>query len=236
MLSDIHVCVCVPSQGTWVADFGKSITLAFSYFAQHRVGQCRSQRLSLLTVSGSMLPFQRHELLKSSVQAGSTHTLFLDSDMSFPMDTINRLLERDKPVIAANCTTRAHPVVTTSAGMDGKKVISKGKTGVQEILHTGLAVFMLKTELVKKLIPPVFMQEWVPVLRAHCGEDIYFCHKLREEAGARIYVDHDLSIQVKHHGQAAFGHEDVCEALQASWNSENNIPTEVEKTPDEPTC
>lgn len=210
MDKDIHLCVCVPSHGQWVADFGKSLAIAFAHFPQVRVKGVRSQKLSLLTISGSMLPFERHELTRNALQAGATHILFLDSDMSFPADTFIRLLEHDVPVVAANCTTRAKPVVTTSASAkNGQKVLSKGKHGLEEVLHTGLAVFLVRADVVKKLRPPLYMQEWIPHLKAHCGEDIYFCHKLREEAGVKVLVDHDLSVQVKHHGGCAFGHDDV---------------------------
>ena len=45
-------------------------------------------------------------------------------------------------------------------------------------------------------------------MKAYCGEDVYFCQKL-VDAGARLYIDHDLSVQVQHIGSYSYGHEDL---------------------------
>jgi len=208
MEKEIRIGVCIPSTGEWVDDFGRSLALVFSYFAQHRVGKCRAQRLSLLTSAGSMLVFLRHKLTASAIKANCTHVLFLDSDMAFPMDLLNKMLEQDKDVLALNCTTRHKPIQFTAFDLDEKRLDSRKKHGTQKISHGGLAVMLIRTSVLKQLTPPLFMMEWIAEAQAYCGEDVYFCMKLQEK-GIDIYTDHDLSRMIKHVGRKVFSHEAI---------------------------
>lgn len=205
---DIHVCVCVPSTGLWNDDFGKSLALMFSYFAQVKVKGTRTQRMSLLTMRGSMLSFQRHELVRIALKNGATHVFFLDSDMIFPKNILNRLLESKKQVIGCNCTTRVPPILPVAADLKGERLSSIGKHGYEKISHVGMAVFLFEADVVKPLKPPLFMQEWVHDLKATCGEDVYFCMKL-QHIGVDIWIDHDASRTIKHIGIRAYGHNDI---------------------------
>ena len=40
----------------------------------------------------------------------------------------------------------------------------------------------------------------------YCTEDVTFCNKVRA-AGNQIWIDHDLSREIRHVGSVAFGHE-----------------------------
>lgn len=208
MREHIHVGVCVPSTGEWVDDFGRSLALVCSYFAQNRVGGCKSQKLSLLTSAGSMLVYLRHKLTVSAIQAGCTHILYLDSDMAFPMELLNKMLLREKAALMLNCTTRHDPIKPTCFDMKEQRLDSRKKFGCQKISHGGLAVTLMETDAVKLLTPPLFMMDWIPGMNAYCGEDVYFCMKL-QEVGVQMWTDHELSQQIKHVGRKVFGHEDV---------------------------
>ena len=173
-MKHIHVGVCVPSGGEWVDEFCKSLALMCSYFAQNRVEDCDCQRLSILTARGSMLVDLRHRLTGMAVKAGCTHILYLDSDMSFPKDTLNKMLKEGMPVLLLNCTTRNDPPQPTAFDVDQERLDSRGKVGVQRVSHGGMAVMLVETEVVKRLTPPLFMMDWIPDMKAYCGEDVYF--------------------------------------------------------------
>jgi hypothetical protein len=104
MIDHIHVCVCVPNTGSWRNETAKSVALMFSYFAQNRVGKAKSQRLSLLTAEGSMLSQSRQNLAQKAMKAGCTHIMFIDSDMEFPMNTLNEKPRRT--VLRLNADSR----------------------------------------------------------------------------------------------------------------------------------
>jgi len=40
------------------------------------------------------------------MREGCSHILFIDSDMTFPQDMIQRLIDRDVDIVAANCARR----------------------------------------------------------------------------------------------------------------------------------
>jgi len=207
-MKDYHVAVCVPSTGEWVDDFGKSLALMFSYFAQNRVKGARSQRMSLLTAKGSMLVYLRHLLTVNALRSKATHILYLDSDMAFPKDLANKMLERDKPVLALNCTTRVRPVQPTAFDMQEQRIDSRKRHGVEEIAHAGMAVMMVEATQLRNVRPPLFMMEWMPEENAYCGEDVYFCMRL-QEAGVKIFTDHELSLTIKHVGRHSYSHDDL---------------------------
>lgn len=211
MSKDINVVVCIPSTGNWQSETSKSLALMVSYFGIHKISYSRKQTVSVLTTDGSMLSALREIMVKKSLQHNYTHILFVDSDMEFPMNALNHLLTvgRDKDFIGANCVTRKFPVVPTAHDLNGDVIDSNGKTGVQEVQHVGLAFALIKTTVIKQhLQPPLFLMDWIPPLQTYCGEDVYFCQKLAA-AGVKMYIDHDLSLQIKHIGKYAYSFNDL---------------------------
>ena len=209
--NDIYVGVCVPHMGIWAAEFGRSLALMFSSFT-HATRNWNNLRLGLFTAQGSMIASQRQKLVGSALRAGCTHILFLDSDMKFPQNLLIRLLQHQKPFVAANCTTRSSPTLPVAYGLDGIRLMSKGKTGLEEILHVGLAVALIEAKVFKSMELPLFIQDWIPSMNHHCGEDIFFCHKVAE-LGYPILVDHDLSQEIGHVGSRVYTHVDTSEEL-----------------------
>ena len=203
-----NVVVCVPSTGTWTSDTSRCMALMFSHFAMYKVRGAHTQKLSLLSSDGSMLSSLRELMVKKVLGTNASHLLFIDSDMTFPKDTLKRLVEHRKPFVAANCTTRKHPVETVAHDLSGERVVSIGQAGLQEVQHVGLAVALIETEALKALRPPLFLMDWIPSLGTYCGEDVYFCQKL-VESGVKLYIDHALSREIGHVGQYIYGHEDV---------------------------
>lgn len=204
---ELNLGVCVPSLGLWMDKFGQSMALAFAQYNAVKISWAERQRISLFTTTGSMLAFSRHQLVKNCLKKGMTHMIFADSDMSFPADAFHRLLEHGKSVVAVNAVTKSPPYNTTAQKLDGSGQIWSGnRKGLEEVHHVGCGLMLLDMEVVKTLHPPLFLQDWIPSMNAHCGEDVYFCMKLQEQ-GTRIYVDHDLSKEVRHWGFTGFGQE-----------------------------
>ena len=204
----IDIGVCIPSTGTWKQEFGKCVAMMFADFTGWRPEGVKASRIRLFAVATSMLVYSRHKLVANALGAGCTHLLFLDSDMIFPRDTIQRLWGWDKDFVATSYTTRNFPVAEIGHGMDGKLVESRKKHGLQKVRLAGLGCAMAKAEVVKKLTPPLFMMDWVPDIKGYCGEDVYFIQKLAE-IGVDTWVDHDLSKELKHIGEYTYGHKDI---------------------------
>jgi hypothetical protein len=157
--------------------------------------------------TGCWLPELREKTTEAALRAQCDWLLYLDSDMRFPTDTLVRLLAHDRPVVAANYTTRRppfHPVSVKSLGDPMTRVYTEEESeGLEAVAATGMGVMLVQADLVRSVKPPRFMMGWVPDDAAHVGEDLYFCKKLTD-AGATIYVDHDLSKSVTHLGMVEF--------------------------------
>jgi len=128
-----------------------------------------------------------------------------------PRDTLRRLLSHDLPFVAANCTSREWPPNPTAIGFDGQRVSSVGRSGLETVRQVGLAVALLRRDLLMKLDPPRFLMDWIPQVKGYCGEDVYFS-QLVNHAGFEVVIDHDLSKDVGHVGWTIFGQGQVgCE-------------------------
>jgi len=210
----INLYVCIPSGGTWMSKFGRSLALMTSYFSTVKVfpDEGKGQRLTLATVESSMLCASREKLVVQSLRGEATHILFLDSDMQFPLNTAHRLLQRKKDFICAAYPSRSEPALPVAADLNGKKFTSKGKAGVQKIQHGGFGVCLINTECVKQLTPPLFLMDWIPKevgeVGGYCGEDVYFSQKMAE-IGVDLWVDHDLSNEIGHVGFKTYTFDDV---------------------------
>lgn len=217
----INLYVCIPSGGTWMSKFGRSLAILTSYFSTVKVFPDKGQRLTLATVESSMLCASREKLVTQALRGNATHVLFMDSDMNFPMDAAHRLLKWNKDFICAAYPTRSEPALPVSCDANGKKFSSKGKYGLQKIQHAGFGMCLINTECLKKLRPPLFLMDWIPSqlggIGGYCGEDVYFSQKMAE-IGVDLYVDHDLSNQIGHVGFKEYTFDDVDMSALAEHN------------------
>lgn len=139
---------------------------------------------------GTYLAKQRTELVEQSINAGASHILFIDSDMRFPEDTLERLLEHDLDIVGVNYRHRQSDKWVTGISSDMK-------FGLQEVKRLGFGVTLIKTSVFEKLPIPYFNTEYDG--DEFIGEDVNFCINAID-AGFKIFVDHDLSQEVKHLG------------------------------------
>jgi len=131
----------------------------------------------------------------------ATHVLWLETDMAFPKDAAIRLAQHNRPIVATNAVMRHYPIRFTAI-RDGQRIKTAEKsTGLEEVDACGLAVMLMRTDVVDLLEKPWFRHEWNGT--EEVGHDAVFCRRLRE-AGQRIYIDHDLSKEIGHIGQHTF--------------------------------
>ena len=182
------IAICTPTRESVLAGFVYDL-----------VNLTRAYPDSIFTIStGTYLSNLRTLLARTAVDNGVSHVLFIDSDMKFPPDTIKRLLEDDKDIVGANCASRTYQAVTARLG--GEYVDSWGPGHkLREVDSIGFGVTMIKAEVFKQLDEPWFAMPWVMDEKKHVGEDIFFC-KMAQNAGFHVWVDNELSKEVKHVG------------------------------------
>jgi hypothetical protein len=143
----------------------------------------------------------RQYAVRAAQQMGASHILFIDSDMRFPEDTLDRLQAANVDIIGANCVQRTMPEWWVSR-VDGASVSSVGRTGKQTVDSTGFGVMLIKLSVFDTLSRPWFATPFDG--ENHIGEDLYFCQQARL-AGFSVWIDHDLSQAVRHQGAVEYG-------------------------------
>ena len=192
------VAICIPSDDHVHAGF----CLSLAQMVLHTLAgsDVSLKGITIQHVGASILPHSRYTLVKESQRHNATHLLFLDSDMTFPADTLVRLLRHDRDMVGINAMSRRPPHDTTAwVGPDLRTVTTPDSTGLEKAWRTGFAVVMLKAAVFDGMAAPYFGLEYVPEKDQFRGEDYVFFDAARA-AGFDLYIDHDLSKQVNHMG------------------------------------
>lgn len=192
------LAISIPSARDWKVGFGCSL-----------VGLVKN-----LTLSG--LPFDmtvmqgssnivraRRIALEWALSKGFSHILFIDDDMTFPADVVQRLLSHGKTIVAANYMGKATRKPLTH-DLDGKLVDSEGKSGLQEVGWVGFGLVLIDLNIMKHIPKPWFGSMWLEDRQDDIGEDYFFCKRMQEH-GIKIFIDHDVSRETFHIGDIAFG-------------------------------
>lgn len=137
---------------------------------------------------GTLLPSQRTGLVKETIERHFGHILFIDSDMRFPEDLLDRLKAHKKDIVGVNYKQRQ--VDKWAAGFP-----SEGKQGIEEVEALGFGAILIRTEVFIMMEEPWFATPYDG--QGFVGEDVFFCRKAIE-AGYKVFVDHDLSAEIKH--------------------------------------
>jgi len=176
----------------------------------------------LMFSSGSLTEKNRQRIADVVMGHGTfTHMLWLDSDMRFPPDTLERLLKHDKDMVCASYTERTNPFLPV-AFPDIEDTTVRGftlpdTTGLAPIDACGFGCSLIKTEVFKNIERPYFVVGWTPHGGGHhVGEDLYFYIKAKN-AGYQLWMDHDLTKELAHIGRYEF---DFTHALRAQAQRE----------------
>jgi glycosyltransferase involved in cell wall biosynthesis len=181
----------------------------------NHVARNTKHKVNLYTSMGTLIFDQRNNMVESALEEGADYVLFIDADMRFPKDTLERLLKHNKGIIGVNATTRSVPVKATAKTLeieeDGtcnwKQISSKNKTGIEKADGIGCGVMLISKHTLTTIPKPWFFFELLPENKL-LGEDIYFCIKAKD-AGIETFIDHDLSQEIGHAGNYTYGWHDI---------------------------
>lgn len=145
----------------------------------------------------------RNLMIEQGLQHNVTHFLFLDDDIAFPPDLLDRLAKfADKDIVTALYLMRNYPhqpIIfdhTDSEGKCGHYYPSDGEDKLVRISACGLGACLIRAEVFKALEKP-----WIrlgELEKDHWCDDIGFFRRARA-AGFELYCD--LSTPVGHMGK-----------------------------------
>ena len=141
----------------------------------------------------------RNRIAERALDLECTHLLFLDADMSYPPDTITKLLANDVDICGALCFKRWPPFIPTLfiGEKYEMKLMDPWPSGLVEVTATGTGCLMIKTDVFNQIKYPWF--EFTKNENGDTvGEDIGFCYKAAD-VGIKVHVD--TTIETEHIAQ-----------------------------------
>ncbi len=149
------------------------------------------------TTHGQSPAKARNLIIEAAMEHDCTHILFLDDDMVFPPDTLNKLMAHDLDVVSAYYLMRTYPhqgLIFDYAEPNGKckwYEVKPDEYGVREVVATGLGCVLFKLDVFKKIEPP-YVRLGEIESDGWC-DDIGLFKRLRE-AGVKIHLDLDCPV------------------------------------------
>jgi hypothetical protein len=201
-----YVAVCTPARDMVHTNYTYCMVNMVAYHTLNT-----TDAVSLKILQGTLIQNQRADLCLDAMREGCSHILFIDSDMTFPQDMIQRLLARDVDIVAANCARRRMPTGPTAQNYDenGKRkavYTMPESSGLEEIGSVGTGIMLIKRNVFEGMTEPWFDMPWQTGTRGYMGEDVFFCKKA-QELGFKVYIDHDVSKEIGHIGTFEFRHD-----------------------------
>ncbi len=180
------VCVGMP-----VTEHTKSATVAtlIALFKKH-------PDMAFISKRGPYVFSNREQIAEDFLKTDCTHLFFVDSDMIFQPEVLDKLIADDKDIVGAQYNRRVDkegvPVVATRYQMNPNDQLPQ-RVFKNYAVATGCV--LIKREVFNKIPKPWFFHgtEERPE-----GEDIYFCRKATEN---KIDIFIDGSLKVGHCGE-----------------------------------
>jgi len=139
----------------------------------------------------------RNNLVEQALDEGCDRLIMMDTDQIYPPDTLTRIMAHGKDVVGTPVHRRWPPFdPILYRGTLGRYVHVPDREcysgNLVEVDATGCGCIIYNTEVFQRIPRPWFLNTKTAAGNT-VGEDIHFCHKLKE-AGYKIFVDTGLSI------------------------------------------
>ena len=168
----------------------------------------------LVISTGSITSVARNRIVEQARSKGCTHIMWFDQDMTFPKDTITKMINSDKDIICGLYFQRDKPHIP--AGMISinereysritKEQIKSNET--IEVDAAGTGCMLVKMEVFEKMGYPWFDYEVYEGYTWYT-EDVVFCRKAKK-LGYKIWYDTSIKC----------GHIIDYELTEKDWNGE----------------
>lgn len=188
------VAICVPTNGLVHAEF--------AYCLANLIQRCEAEKIKINLVmhNGTILSEQRQKIALEALKLYSPDYLFwIDSDITFPDNTLIKLLAAEKDVVCAAYSKRMPPFIPTVFS-DIDPVIPVEINGkLQRARFAGMGCMLVSAVVMQTLPMPWFPLLWHEASQSWHGEDMGFC-SLLEFCNIELWCDTALSLEIGHLG------------------------------------
>ena len=139
-----------------------------------------------------------NKLVELAQEKKATHLFMVEHDVVFPADTLGKLLELDKDVVAAPYSGRClprQPLVYQKASNGALYMMSYDMWPDKPFKCYGVPTgcTLIKMKVFKKLLKPYFFFEYTGAGRMKMSQDIYFSKKVNK-AGMECCCDPTIDV------------------------------------------
>jgi len=137
----------------------------------------------------------RDKIVAVAKREKATHIMFIDSDMEFPPDAIQRLVERDLDIVGGLYPRRQYPYRPTINKVDGDRLIVPSSYPMDRLFEVdavGTGFMLIKTKVFEKLGEPPYFK----IQNFHgkqIRDDVYFCISAKRK-GFKVWVDPTFTV------------------------------------------
>lgn len=173
-------------------------------------------QIGIINVQNSIVQMARDEIVRAAQKMSADYILFIDTDLTFPSDTLTRLLSHDVDVVGATYTRRKPPIVWLGHDLAGKRLdpvmMASGESAASKMpvkyLPSGL--LLIRTDVFSNIPRADWFRVHINDQGLWHSEDEAFCIAAMK-AGYAVNLDPVLSTEVGHLGVFEFG------AAHVSW-------------------
>lgn len=152
--------------------------------------QASEAQLTLVNPQGGYVAHNRVRGVRAAEEYKATHVMFLDSDMLFPPDSLNKLLARNCDIVGAGYRRRSEPHDMMPPHEPG--------AGLVEVPWLPAGCSLVRMHVFDECGIHPF--QTVPLANGNLlSEDQYFCVVARKK-GYSVWLDRDLTQDVSHIG------------------------------------
>jgi hypothetical protein len=160
---------------------------------------------SLLIVEGAYIQHNRALLVEYAQAEACSHIFFMDHDMSFPRDTVVRLLGHERDVVGGAYNQRGiEPPLTTVYLADAhgaRTPVDQLPTELFRCEAIGCGCLLVRMTVFDRIAAPWFQIVIEDNTRLVQTEDVWFCNQVRQ---ARLDVWCDPTIPIGHVGEKVY--------------------------------
>lgn len=161
---------------------------------------------------GYTIAENRNYAVVQAQRNGSDYLFFVDDDMTFEPDVLERLLAHKKDVVGVNSYSRVIPLASTIGLMNEKgdykhpDKYPEWEMRIPDVpfqaYFVGAGVMLINMDVFNKIKKPYFAFSYDKNGQVANGEDGMFCDKVRK-AGMEVWAD--PTIPIGHLGELEFG-------------------------------
>jgi hypothetical protein len=206
----MKVAICIPHYGDLKAGFVASLSALL-------IESAREHQIGVAMARNPIVSVARTVVVVEAINANVDYLLLLDTDQTFPPETLKTLLAHKVAMVGANIVRKQPPFTPTTINLKGQNILSSAGMPLEEVSRTSLGVCLVSIEVFRTIERKAIAEgrKPLPIFAIETGddggafgEDYFFCQRVRE-AGEKIHVDHNLSMLVGHIGEHVYTQADA---------------------------